>query len=205
MTLQFDWNELMSQCDVAANTSLAANPRLEAAANCSWIVKRAGFSPGLATLSRAVISRFVDDLKDTARTTSPYADLNYWRHFDLADLRESLNQGQIDARTSLTCAQLLFDAARHPDAVPFFERALKLSPSPESVILACYNLEVIAREQGNLALTEKAIGLLTIEFVSPIPWRQFAFPDIPGRRDRDSKSPPRGQGSEQSRAETASA
>jgi tetratricopeptide (TPR) repeat protein len=174
MTSQFDKNEVLSLCNSIADTSRIANDRLEAAASCSWIIKRTDLRAGVATLCRAVISRFVDDLKDSARSTSLYTDLNYWRHFDLADLTDALDHGKIDVRTAQTCASLLFDAARHVDAVPFFERALRLSPSPELVILGCYNIEVIARQQGNLAMVERAIALITVDFEKLLAAPQFA-------------------------------
>lgn len=152
------YGTLLRQFAIAADHSKAPSVRLAAAADAVWLIDSdTDATESVATLGRALMSRVVDDATSHHGLQADFAYGDYWRYFDVSILHEA---GRLTHGQAFAAAQLLFDAARHDDALVFFDRCLEGQPTPAEVLLACYNLEVLGRNTRSLDLVERAIELL---------------------------------------------
>lgn len=156
--------EIITLTAIAKDSTRSQDERIAAARDCSWLIASSGIGEPTITLARAVLSRVVDGCKDNARATAQFSDFGYWRRFPLTGENKLNTADDLRQDTALTCAQLLWDGGRHPEAVAFFDRVLQGQPTAAAVILACWNMEVLSRQGESLQLVERAIDLLTLKF-----------------------------------------
>jgi len=156
--------EIIRLSTIAKDSTQSQEERVAAARDCSWLIASSGAGEPAITLARAVLSRVVDDCKDAPRVAVHFSDFGYWRGFPLNGENKLDTPNNLKYDTALTCAQLLWDAGRHSEAVDFFNRVLQGQPTAPAVILACWNLEVLARQGESLEIVERALDLLTSRF-----------------------------------------
>ena len=156
--------EIIRLLGIARDTTRSQEDRLATARDCSWVIDSSGAGEPTITIAKALLSRVVDDCKASVTASDHFADFGYWRRFPITDENKLDNPNDLDYDTALTCAQLLWDGGRHLDAVGFFDRALQGQPTASAVILACWNMEVLARQQESLEIVERALDLLTSRF-----------------------------------------
>jgi tetratricopeptide (TPR) repeat protein len=156
--------EIIRLITIAKDPQKSQEERLAAARDCSWVIASSGVGEPTITLAKAVLSRVVDDCKASVRATDHFSDFGYWRRFPLNSENKLDDANALRHDTALTCAQLLWDGGRHLEAVNFFDRVLEGQPTASAVILACWNMEVLARQQESIQIVERALDLLTSRF-----------------------------------------
>ncbi len=155
--------EILALALVASDTTRDPQERLTSARNCLWLVQRTVSAEPARTLARAILSKLVDDLKGDRRAAT-FDAFGFWRDFPLTESNRLTHHSELRPEAAYACAQLLFDAARHRDALPFFDRALDHHVTAPTVLLACWNLEVLARENRSLEMAERALDYLNSRF-----------------------------------------
>ena len=168
------YTEIYALADLASDTSAPALRRMTAAKDCLWLVQRLAATEPTVTLTRALLSRSVDDLKAHQVAAYSFDDFEFWRRFPATSDNRLDNIQEMQPDHTLLCAQLLFDSGRHEMALPYFDRALGTTPSADTVILACYNLEVLGRQRNDITLVEHALDLLTQRYAHVVVRDRYA-------------------------------
>lgn len=149
-----DLNKLFA---VSCDPSNDRETRTRAADAICLVGAEIGLDDHRQNLVQAVLSRVLDDGPSSAIAE---VERLRWRAFDCAGLAEAAAAGSLSREAAKMSAGLLFEAGRHDEASQFFEFALRTKVDAETLILAAYNREVLARERRSASIATDAIKLL---------------------------------------------
>jgi tetratricopeptide (TPR) repeat protein len=131
--------------------------RLHAARSALWSLEHEhGWTDLDLTLAEAMVSRWLDGVTPSSSGENELIEM--WRTDRLAN--EAGRVSPTEAQLPLV-AKLLYDCGEYAAAIPFFERAVRSTQvDAETVLLAAYSHEHLARQTGDAEEVTAALNLL---------------------------------------------